>query len=691
MSDAASQAGRKFALPKLALPKWLSFDRPKKAINSVRTFISSAAWSTFAEGITPDRRKYEVCYFPLAIKNEDGSLSYFGTFVPDLLERARAEGDEKAFEKAILLPKKAYALDAEGKLSLEDLTQVARQVEKEMANIAIVYRKSGKNLNLYNVERMPAQNLYFDAKSGVAQSVAAATVGDLINIYGGARPTAYQLPFIKPSKSEYALHIALNWFSQAVALVAAIGVGLAFMPVAPLAGLAAGLTTFGVVNFAQQFDFWLKAEDLILNNWLLSSSHRQAKQLDWYKIAKTVVVTVMTGYLAIMGGFEAYAVASSALVKLASLSMLQSTVLALGSAASVGIKAFSGLLGITAAVGAFRGSIVVMHNFFGLGYAKTTVTGEERKALPVVDILAKNAEKDLAYKAKKNPAQVSVDPGLSTTLAQQTQKIEHLTASLAQMKQDLIKAQTPCVSKVVAMAAVFYNLVEQGKIPADLDLDGSTFDEAFSLISKYLPMNLAAWPSAQVFNDLSQADKLKAIESFKNSLTNQRFSQYIADDFNLYVASERYKFDKEKFREFMKGESYQLDQPKGDCCNDKPTEQALPQASEPVIVITPASPVTEITTPTTPIIPVEEQEASVPAEPVLSIVVASPRPTFSPLKDATPVASISDAETPDFLAVPANDEQPKAGRSRSSSRERSEEQPTRRVQPPRFAKSPRKS
>lgn len=571
-------------LPKLALPQLALPSLPKLPNLNVGERLSS-----LFEGIAPDRRKYEVSYFPLAHKNAEGALVYFGTFVPDLLELARSNGSKNALQDAILLPKRAYILEANGHLNEEDLRQVAAQVTREFTRMASDARKKQTNLNIYAVDRMPAQDLYFDAKSGVAQSVAGAKSGELINIYGSARPTAFQLAYVKPTVRETMIHVSLNFVGRFAALITGLGAGLAFAPAAPYLGVLIGAATYYVVTSASQYDFWEKAEDLIRNNWALSAKLLKPKQVDWSKSAKTLGMAALVGYLAFQGGLEMYAGAVNTLINFAQLPLFSAGV-ALSAKALLGIKTFAGILSVTAALGAFRGLMVVMHNFVGLGYSKTTITPEERNALPVDQILKQNAKNDRDYTARKN---LEVNPDLQAEVDRLTHaledaeldKVESLFELRSELTKALIQAQTPCVSKVVALKAVFDDLVAKGEISGDLE-DDAAYDAAFRAVTEQLPMNMGAWTPAQVFNNLTQEQKLKAIADFKAAGQNGRFNEYKnSAEYQAYLASDRYALDSSKFKAYLQGNSFKLDEPKGDCCHSKSAPEGIASIIEGLNII----------------------------------------------------------------------------------------------------------
>jgi hypothetical protein len=529
--------------------------------------IGAKLWDYFVEGFAPDRRNFEVCYFPLVHKNADNTLTYFGTFVPDLYELARANGSKQAFQEAILLPKKAYPVLADGKLALEDLRSVSSQVSKKLFEIAKTSRQNQENLNIYSVDRMPAQDLYFNSKSGVAQSLATAKPGDLINVYGGARQAAYHLAHIEETNKEKLLHAGLNWMSRAAAVIAGVGAGLAFLPAAPILGALAGLSTYYIVTSANQFDFWDRAEALIKHNWILSSKHVMPKKMDWVKLAKTLVIAAMVAFLTVEGGLGAYAGMVDVLTKVPYFAGL----LVAAPKALLGIKALAGVLSLTGAIAGFRGLMVVMHNWLALGYAKTVITPEERAALPVEAILKVNADADSAYADKDAKHQVRVlsrkvaDAELKTNLELATLRadVQSYGDEIVKLNTQVKQAQNPCVSKVVAMKVIFNDLVAKRKIEAELD--GAKFDAAFRAVTDNLPMNLAAWAPAQVFDALSQEAKLKAIEDFKAK--NARFGEYKnSPEYKAYLKSDRYTLEKEAFKAFLKGETYQLAKPAGDCC-----------------------------------------------------------------------------------------------------------------------------
>jgi hypothetical protein len=638
----------------------------------------------FADDITPDRRRFDVgSYFPLAHKNEDGSLTYFGAFVPDLLERARTNGSKNAFQDAILLPKKAYTLDANGQLNDEDLWQVDLQVAKTLFKIVNDSRKKQENLNLYNVERMSAQDLYFDAKSNVAQSVTEAKAGELINIYGGARESGYRLPYVTPTTRERIVHRGLNLVGKFAALITGLGAGLAFAPAAPYLGVLVGAATYYIITSASQFDFWLKAEDLIRNNWALSPKHWKPKQIDWSKLAKTLGMAAFIGYLAFQGGVEMYAGAVNALVNFAQLPLFAAGA-ALSAKALLAIKTASGILSVTAAVGAFRGLMVVMHNFVGLGYSKTAVSPEERNALPVDDILRQNVENDHDYTArKKREATPSPAPDTNSQ-----EKIKHLEQVLKNVKREslfektklttaLSQAQNPCVSKVVALKAIFDDLVAMGEITPNLENDAA-YAAAFRAVTEQLPMNMGAWAPAQVFNNLTQEQKLKAIADFKAAGAEGRFKAYKdSPEYQEYLASDRYALDSRRFREYLQGTSFKLDAPKGDCCNPKAAGEGIVPIIDALSIIV-----------TKPFIPVE------PASEMLRTPEAV-QFTRGNIRPSTPVAAAAANETPDMssaastpdeqlLEVPSADA---SGSSRSRSASRSPSPSAIRTQPPRAAKN----
>lgn len=549
-----SKFPRLFSIPKWNIP--FNFSLPNFNFSWPNFNVGSKLWNNFVEGFAPDRRNFEVCYFPLVHKNAKGALTYFGTFVPDLYELARADGSKTAFQDAILLPKKTYALQADGKLSVEDLRSVAAQVSKKMFAIANVSRKNQENLNIYHADRIPAQALYFNDKSGIARSVNKAKPGELINVYGGAKGTSYQLGDIQPSNREKLIHAGLNWLSRGVALMSGIGAALAFAPAAPFAALIAGLTTYYVVTSAEQFSFWDKAEDLIKNNWLTSAKHRQAKKLDFVKLTKTLVISGMVGYLALQGGMGAYTGALEILATLPSLSGVLITANTL-----MGIKAAAGVLAATAGLSAFRGLMGIMHNWLALGYAKTVISPEETKALPVADILKTNKNAKVRHE--------------NTKVAELNDSLQDNLKEIANLKDQLTQAQNPCVSKVIALEAVREDLISKGKITGDLE--GENFDAAFEIITQNLPMNLGAWAPAKVFNALSQEEKLKAIEDFK-SASNSRFNEYkTSEQFQAYLTSARYDLDKNMFKAYLKGETYKLmvDEPVRDCCSGKKTTDVI--------------------------------------------------------------------------------------------------------------------
>lgn len=528
--------------------------------------IGARLWDNFVEGFAPDRRSYDVCYFPLVHKNVDGTLTYFGTFVPDLYELARAENKEHPFKEAILLPKKAYMVDqATGLLSAEDLRSVASQVSKKMFVLANDARAHQENLNLYHVDRIPAQGLYFNAKSGVAQSLGEAQANDLINVYGGARGTKYELGHIAQTNREKMIHAGLNWLSRGVALISGMGAALAFGPTAPFAAAAAGFTTYYIVTSANQFSFWDKAEDLLKNNWLLSSKHAKAKQLDFVKIAKTIVISAMVGFLAYQGGMGAYAEAMGLLS--ADLPALAGVV-TLGSKALLAIKATAGVLAATAGLGAFRGLMWIMHNWMGLGYAKTAVTPEERNALAVDDILAANDDADNTYSQKSD---------LKAFAAKSVRDLLQVNEQIKSLESQLKQAQNPCVSKVVALETILNDLVEKGEIDKNDLNTPEKYDEAFRKITALLPMNLGAWAPAQVFHDLPHAEQMKAIEAFKagNNKASNRFEEYKSSpDYQNYLVSARYTLDKDMFKAYLDGNTYNLkavavEEPMHDCCSAK--------------------------------------------------------------------------------------------------------------------------
>ncbi len=549
-------------------PSFIRYPRlvaAQRMMGDLFTTVRTKLWDNFVElGMAPDRRSFDVCYFPLVHKDEHGKLAYFGTFVPDLYELARANGKQNPFQDAILLPKRKYTVDHEGKLSDEDLRSVASQVSKTLFGIANYSRQIKENLNIYHVDRIPAQGLYFNAKSGIAQSLKDAKPGELINVYGGAKGTSFQLGHIEPTNREKLIHAGLNWLSRGVALMSGIGAALVFAPAAPYAALIAGLTTYYVVTSAEQFTFWDKAEDLIKNNWLTSAKHRKPKQVDFVKLAKTLVIAGMVGYLALEGGMGAY---SAAIHQLTSLHALSGVMSSLTPNALMLVKGIASVLSATAGLGAFRGLMWIMHNWLGLGYAKTVITPEETKALPIDDMLTHNQKAKENYENKKG--------------AELNAKLEDSNKEIANLKMQLTQAQNPCVSKVVALAVVFNDLVSKNEISADVD--SPKFDAAFAAVTQVLPMNLGAWAPAQKFNALSQEEKLKAIEAFK-SATNSRFNEYTAsEEFQGYLTSPRYDLDKRMFRAYLKGETYKLtlDQPVRDCCSgvEKPVELV-----EPVII-----------------------------------------------------------------------------------------------------------
>lgn len=518
--------------------------------------IGTRLWDNFVEGFAPDRRSYDVSYFPLAHKNADGALTYFGAFVPDLYEFARANNAANPFQDAILLPKKAYKLEANGQLSASDLRSVAAQVSKKMFELGSQARAKDA-LNLYHVDRIPAQGLYFNAQSGVAQSLAEAKADDLINVYGGARGTKYEFGHIEQTNREKLLHAGLNWLSRGVALMSGMGAALAFGPAAPVAAAVAGFTTYYIVTSANQFSFWDKAEDILKNNWLMSK-HAKPKALDFVKIAKTLAISAMVGYLALEGGMGAYAEAVDLLTTLPALS---NGAVTLGANALLAIKATAGVLAATAGLGAFRGLMFIMHNWLGLGYAKTAVTPEERAALPVDKMLSDNNDTDKAYRA--NAKHVNQD--LARDLIKFNERVQALEAELKQ-------AQNPCVSKVVALQTIFDDLVTKGEInPVELET-AEQFDAAFKKITALLPMNLGAWAPAQVFHNLPHADQLKAIEAFKlGNKDSKRFEEYVnSAEYQAYLQSPRFTLDKDMFKAYLDGKTYNLnpvvEEPIHDCC-----------------------------------------------------------------------------------------------------------------------------
>lgn len=534
--------------------------------------IGTRLWDNFVEGFAPDRRSYDVCYFPLVHKNADGVLTYFGAFVPDLYELARANNEVNPFEKAILLPKKAYKVEANGLLSPEDLRSVASQVSKTMFALATDARENQQTLNLYHVDRIPAQGLYFNAKSGIAQSLAEAQANGLINVYGGARGTTYALGHIEQTSREKLLHAGLNWLSRGVALISGIGAALAFGPVAPFAAAAAGFTTYYIASSSNQFSFWDKAEDMLKNNWFLSAKHAKPKQLDFVKIAKTLVISAMVGYLALEGGMGAYAEAMNLLTTLPALA----GAVAVGSNALLAIKATAGVLAATAGLGAFRGLMWIMHNWMGLGYAKTAVTPQEVAGLPVEKMLSDNNDANTAYHHKKT-AHADLDAMME------------LQATVKSLEVQLKQAQNPCVSKVVALETIFNDLVEKGEINKDELQTPEQFDAAFRKVTALLPMNLGAWAPAQVFHDLSHAKQLEAIEAFKNETKNKRFENYMSSpEFKAYLNSDRFILDRDKFKDYLAGETYKLnsaveEEPIHDCCSGKKPTNTANEAGEVVL------------------------------------------------------------------------------------------------------------
>ena len=521
--------------------------------------LGTRLWDNFIEGFAPDRRSYDVCYFPLVHKNAEGALTYFGAFSPDLYELARASNEVNPFEKAILLPKKAYKVGADGLLSAEDLRSVASQVSKKMFEIGSIARAQDA-LNLYHVDRIPAQGLYFNAKSGIAQSLDEANPGDLINVYGGARGTKYELGHIQQTNREKLIHAGLNWLSRGVALMSGIGAALAFGPAAPIAATVAGITTYYIVTSANQFSFWDKAEDILKNNWLLSK-HAKPKQLDFVKIAKTLVMSAMVGYLALEGGMGAYAEAMNLLTTLPALS---GGALVLGAKSLLAIKATAGVLAATAGLGAFRGLMFIMHNWLGLGYAKTAVTPEERNTLPVDKMLSDNNDRGKAY--VNNTKQINL--GMAQVLKVWGDRVQSLESELKQ-------AQNPCVSKVVALQTIFDDLVIKGEINPDELETPEQFDAAFRKVTALLPMNLGAWAPAQVFHNLPQAEQLKAIGVFKlGNKDSKRFEEYInSPAYQDYLQSPRFNLDKDMFKAYLDGETYNLnlvvEEPIHDCCSAK--------------------------------------------------------------------------------------------------------------------------
>lgn len=540
--------------------------------------IGTRLWDNFVEGFAPDRRSYDVCYFPLVHKNADGDLTYFGTFVPDLYELARsknenAENAQNAFQQAILLPKKAYKVGADGLLSAEDLRSVASQVSKKMFELGNQARAQDA-LNLYHVDRIPAQGLYFNAKSGVAQSLDTAQAGDLINVYGGARGTKYELGYIEQTNREKLLHAGLNWLSRGVALMSGLGAALAFGPAAPVAAAVAGFTTYYIVTSANQFSFWDKAEDILKNNWLMSK-HAKPKALDFVKIAKTLVMSAMVGFLAYEGGMGAYAEAMNLLTTLPAVS---GGALTLGANALLAIKATAGVLAATAGLGAFRGLMFIMHNWLGLGYAKTAVTPEERAALPVDKMLSDGNDKDKAYRANAK----QVNQGLAMDLINFENKVKAL-------EEELKQAQNPCVSKVVALQTIFDDLVTKGEINKDELKTPEQFDAAFRKVTALLPMNLGAWAPAQVFHNLPQAEQLKAIEAFKlGNKDSKRFEDYMnSPKFEAYKKSDRFILDRDKFKDYLDGETYKLnsvvEEPLHDCCAAKKLANVATDAGNTVL------------------------------------------------------------------------------------------------------------
>ncbi len=480
----------------------------------------------------PDQRTYEICYFPLVTKHSDGRLVYLGAFVPDLYELARANNSATPFEAAILLPEQIYEVSQTDGTFVkgEDLSQVAHQVNNKMFDLAQTARKNKQNINIYTVDRMPAADLYLKASNIVflpavlsdTYTVKDLAIHSLINPYGGGRKTHYT-PTIQKTEREKRLHLVLSWMARAVAAITAIGTGLAFLPAAPYLGLLAAIGTYYVIASVQIFEFWDKAETLIRHNWALSWNNLKAKQIDKIKLAKTLVIAAIVLFLTIEGAMGAYTGMISVLSQIPYFAAMITAV----PKALLGLKACVGILSTIGALSAFRGLMNVMHNFMGLGYAKTTITPEEIAALPIEAMLAK--------KPSNNPE-----------------------VEVAALNAELKKAQNPCVSKVVTLEAVFKDLQANGEIAQNVDFeDAPAFDKAFRLVTQNLPMNLGAWAPAQVFDSLSQAQKMQAIEHFKQN--QQRLAEYqTSPEYQAYLTSARYDLDKNAFKAYLKGETYKL-------------------------------------------------------------------------------------------------------------------------------------
>ena len=518
--------------------------------------LQARLWNFFVEGPAPDRRPYNGCYFPLMVKNRDGSLTYVGAFVPDLYEKARAENNPNAFEAAILLPKKNYVVTPKDKLTSEDLSRVGAQVGKALFAVTNELRNKKSNLNIYSVERMAARGLYFNDNSGVAQSVALAEPGKLINVYGGARQTTYHLSHIEVTKTEKLLHASLAWLGRTFAVIAAVGTGLAVASTAPYWAFLAAFSTYYILTSVKQFEFWDHAEALIKNSWIFSPEHAKPKAMDWVKLGKTLAIAVMVGVLAYWSGMSAYTGAID----------LLTSMMVLTPKALLGAKIFAGSLGVTTVLGDFRGLMGVMHAWLGLGYAKTAVTAEEVNSLSIDKLLTKINDNNKKYK----PGMKHKNDELEEQVELQS-RITQLQAEIAQLKQDkeklevdLKKAQNPCASKVAVSMAEFKRLQENGAISPSLDFNNlEEYNKAYLILSKSVPTSRAAWASAQFFYEATSEAQRAAIDKVKQS--NPR-AQLNEQEFAAYIASPVFLVEREAIRQQLLDNGYKFTEAATNCC-----------------------------------------------------------------------------------------------------------------------------